>query len=742
MKITLRIVVSLLLVAAVVSFGFSLHQVQSEKKRLVEEYEKRAIVLADSLQSSYEQASKLGSKKGLRRLVARFKKMRAFEGVAFFDINGTILETSQDVNALLDRMHPLVKESIAEDKGVADLVGGKGGNQKYLYAIPLYQDSATTGALVLFYDTPNLTQRLTEILYNNMLRFMVLSFLLIFTTILVVRWSITGPIAQVSDWLKEFRSGKSKDPPSFPRGDILGPLAIEINSLAKSVAMARAVSEEKERLTAGTESLWTSERLKEHVKNELGKKSLFVVSNREPYMHVKKGSRIECVVPAGGLVTALDPVLKACGGVWVAQGMGDGDREAADAKGRLKVPPGEELYSLRRVWLSKEEEEGFYYGLSNEGLWPLCHITHTRPSFRLEDWVHYQKVNEKFAEVLLDEIANEDSPLVLIQDYHFVLLPLLIKRKRPDAHVGIFWHIPWPNPEVFGICPWREEVLLGLLGADLIGFHTQFHCNNFLEGVDRFLESKVDWEQFSVERNGHVSFVKPFPISVAPSVYKAPENPGALKESILKELGVKAEFLGLGVDRIDYTKGIKERFSAVERFLEKDPSYIGRFTFIELGAPSRTLIKPYRELISDIEETAEKINWRFQGKDWKPIIFLKDHHSHEKIHSYYRVADLCMVTSLHDGMNLVAKEYVASREDETGVLILSQFTGASRELGDALLVNPYSIEEMAGAILMGLQMDGKEKSLRMKRMRKVVSEKNVYYWAANLITTLARLRIQ
>jgi trehalose 6-phosphate synthase len=348
--------------------------------------------------------------------------------------------------------------------------------------------------------------------------------------------------------------------------------------------------------------------------------------------------------------------------------------------------------------------------------------------------------------VLLDEIAHEQEPLILVQDYHFALLPLLIKSKRPDARVAIFWHIPWPNPEVFGICPWKQEILLGLLGADLIGFHIQFHCNNFLETVDRFLESKINWDQFSVERRGMVTTVKPFPISVAfPGLMYNRERPGPVQKShleiVLKKVGVNAKYLAVGVDRIDYTKGIIERFKAVERFLEKYPDYVGQFTFVELGAPSRTHIKRYHDLMAELEETIDRINWRFQMREWKPLVFLKAHHNHQTINQFYKAAQICMVTSLHDGMNLVAKEYVAARDDEDGSLILSQFTGASRELQDALIVNPYDVEEMADAIHLALTMSPKERSERMRRMRAIIRDRNVYRWAANIVSTLCRLRV-
>jgi len=741
MKITLRILVSLLLVSAAVSFGFSSYQVRTERNLLLVELEKRANLLAEGLQSSVEQIFESGSTQKLQKLVRKFEKRGNLDGVAILDSTGRLIESSENVQYSSGPVRELISGSLMENRTGSGFVKVDG-QKKYIYSLPLSsKEKASLGALVLFYNTPYIDSKLRQILYENLARFLILSLLITFTTVLVVRWSITGPIAQVSDWLKELRIGKSKQPPRIPRGDILGPLTAEINNLAKSLSMAKALGQEKAEMREKSESKWTPERLKERVLRDLGKKSLFVVSNREPYMHRKRGSEIECIVPAGGLVTALDPVLRACGGVWIAQGSGDADAETSDGKGRLMVPPDEPMYTLRRVFLDKKEDEGFYYGFSNEGLWPLCHIAHTRPSFRLEDWVQYQQVNEKFSQVLLEEIEDEDSPVVLIQDYHFALLPLLIKSRRPDARVGIFWHIPWPNPEVFGICPWSEEILLGLLGADLMGFQTQFHCNNFLDTVDRYMESKIDWEHFSVERNGHLSHVKSYPISVAPFRLKETAPPAELKQKLLKGLGIKAELVGIGVDRIDYTKGILERFRAIERLFEKYPEYLGRFTFIQLGAPSRTLLKKYRDVISEAEEMAEKINWRFKGRDWKPVLFLKDHHDHQRIYSFYKIADLCMVTSLHDGMNLVAKEYVSAREDESGVLILSKFTGACRELRDALIVNPYDIEEMAEAVRSALVMDGAEEAARMRSLKEVVKERNVFYWAANLISGLARLRI-
>lgn len=745
MKITIRLIVSLIFVIALVAVVFSFYQVRTEKARLASELERRAIILAESLQESVIPLMQANSLPRLNRLVERFGNRERLKGVAVFDKQGNALASTPELKPKISQPFPQAVSSITENRpieGFMDINDKK----TYIYTLPLLAEDKPIGILAIFHDASYIDVRLLEIWKHNLLRFLTLSILIVIITLLIVRWSITGPIAQFAQWMRELRMEKSKiNQPLTPvRGDVLAPLISEVAHLAKSLAIARSRAEEEARLRVQAESLWTANRLKEHMRVELGGKKLFLISNREPYMHMKDGRNIKCITPAGGLVTALDPVMRICDGLWLAHGSGEADREAVDSHDKLRVPPEEPAYTLKRVWLTKEEENGYYYGFSNEGLWPLCHITHTRPLFRLEDWIYYQKVNEKFAESLLKEIADEESPLVLIQDYHLALLPLLIKEKRPDARVALFWHIPWPNPEAYGICPWRQEILIGMLGADIIGFHIQFHCNNFLDTVDKFLESKIDWEQFSVDRGGHTTLIKPFPISVSfegiSDKAAAIKGRESFRDTILKELDVRAKYLGVGVDRIDYTKGIPERFRAIERFLEKYPEYVGRFTFIELGAPSRTHIKRYRELTTEVEEMVDKINWRFQTKEWKPIVFSKAHHSHESINHFYKAADICMVTSLHDGMNLVAKEFIASRDDEDGVLILSQFAGASRELKDAIIINPYDIEEMAEAIRTSLTMEALERAGRMQRMRALVREYNIYRWAGKLITDLARLR--
>ncbi len=750
MKITIRLVVSLVVIVALAVFAFSLQQVRSEEKRLVRDLERRSFILAESLKESVAPLMMSNSLIKLGRLVERFGNRERLKGVAVFDTQGKALVLTKNLQPRIQQPFPHALGTVIENRSAGRFIEIND-VRTYVYAVPVEgDDEGILGALAVFYDTSYIDTRLKDIRNDNVLRFFAISSLLVLATVLVVRWSITGPIARLAGWAREMatQKGGGSNPTAIPlRGDVLAPLVSEVANLAKSLSIARAKADEELKLRIRSESAWTSQSLKDYMKVELGDKKLYLVSNREPYMHVKDGFAVRCIVPAGGLVTALDPVMRICDGVWIAHGSGDADRGTVDDRNCVRVPPDDPQYTLKRVWLSKDEENGYYYGFSNEGLWPLCHITHTRPTFRLEDWVCYQKVNGLFADALLEEIDGEESPMILIQDYHLALVPLLVKQKRPDAKVALFWHIPWPNPESFGICPWRQEILIGMLGADILGFHIQFFCNNFLDTVDRFLEAHTDWEQFSVNRGGHSTMIMPFPISVGHPERNlegeaAAVDREAAKNALIMEMGIEARYLGVGVDRIDYTKGIPERFRAIERFLEKYPEYVGQFTFIELGAPSRDHIRKYRELIAEVEETVEKINWRFETKKWKPIVYLKAHHSHEEINRYYRAADLCMVTSLHDGMNLVAKEFVIARPDGDGVLILSQFAGASRELKDAILVNPYDVEEMADAVKDALSLSGPARIERMKRMYDIVNENNIYRWAGKLITELTHVRVQ
>ncbi len=756
MRTTLKIVLPLIVSVSAVSLLFAAYQVRTEKRILRNDLSRRAEILGESLQESVEPLLERAPERSLQRLVDRFGQREHLKGVAVYNAAGTALAITSSLSPIF-RMRPSVATRAAQaDKGAGEflsaeqtiLLNKEDAVPIHIYALPLHRDDEVVGTLALFHDTSYIDKQVSRTLRDSLLNAFVQTVLITGLALILVRWTFTGPLTRTATWLRTLRTGQPHGPPNVPQGEIFDELHQEVTHLARDLNTARAAAEEEARLRDSNASLWTAERLRVSVRNKLQEKPLYVVSNREPYMHVfnEKDKSINVIIPASGVVTALEPVLLACNGTWIANGSGNADREAVDVQDHLRVPPARPSYTLRRVWLSDEEDKGYYEGFSNEGLWPLCHIAHTRPVFRPNDWLQYQKINRRFADAVLHEMAGTESPILLAQDYHFALLPRMVKEARPDARVAIFWHIPWPNPEVFGICPWQRELVDGLLGADLIGFHIQSHCNNFLETVDRAVEALTEWDRFAVNRQGHVTRVRPYPISVA-----FPENSrhvnqarsaGAERAALCAEMGIEASLLGVGVDRVDYTKGILERFRGIERFLELNPAYQQRFTFAQIGAPSRTDIERYKNFLDEVGAEAERINARFQSSRWKPIVFLKKHHSHEEIARFYHAASFCMVTSLHDGMNLVAKEYAASRDDERGVLILSTFAGAAHELSDALLVNPYDISQLADAIHRALEMPEEEQAARMRRMRQTVREHNVYRWAAHLLSDLTEIRIE
>ena len=739
-----RLIISLIVGITLVSLCTSYYQVLMQNRSMRKDLDRRAEVLGESLARSVERDLERDAQRTLQRTVQQFANREHLAGLAVYDPEGHPIAVTTNLQPLMESAPPIVLESLKENRDTSAFLR-MGIASIHIYALPLHNGDELIGSLAIVHDSGYIHGESLRIWRETFLSALLHVVLIVLITLLIVRWSIAGPIARTANWIKALRTGRAVSARIKPVDmELFRPLAREVATLAESLNSARTAAEREARLRESAESIWTAERLAVHVQSRLTEGRLFIVSNREPYTHVQRGKSIEVNVPASGLVTALEPVLRACDGTWVAHGSGDADAETVDAQDRLLVPPDDPHYTLRRVWLSKEEEEGYYYGFANEGLWPLCHIAHTRPLFRASDWKHYEEVNRKFARALLEEMQGVSHPVVLVQDYHFALLPRMIKQHRPDARLAIFWHIPWPNPEAFAICPWQRELVDGLLGADLIGFHIQAHCTNFLQTVDRIVESRIDWDHSTVQRLDHLTTVHPFPISVSfgDLQTKSPrESAYEEKASLLKNIGVRAALMGVGVDRLDYTKGILERFLAIERFLEKYPRFQGVFTFVQIGAPSRTHIKRYHDLQAEVEAEAERINWRFRSEQWKPIVLLERQHSHQEIEPYYRAADLCLVTSLHDGMNLVAKEFVATRQDERGVLILSCFTGAARELRDALQVNPYDVDQTAEAIRAALEMSAEEKQQRMERMRKTIRDHNVYRWAASLIGEVCDVRL-
>ncbi|MBK5299378.1 MAG: trehalose-6-phosphate synthase [Vicinamibacteria bacterium] len=599
-----------------------------------------------------------------------------------------------------------------------------GAHDLYLSALPVSERGEPVGFLMLLHDRGFAEPREAQLQRLLVGTFAVLACAASLLTIILTRVSWRGWTNEIR---RVLRGGMHK--PEFQ------PLLKDVRELVDRLSLERELD--------GTAGTWTPQRLKDSLKRYLLGERVVVLANREPYIHdFDRDGQIVVHHPASGLVTALEPVMRACSGVWIAHGSGTADRETVDSHDHVHVPPGEDAYLLRRVWLTEEEERGYYYGFANEGLWPLCHVAHTRPTFRSEDWAHYQAVNRKFAEAALKEV-DADDPIILVQDYHFALAPRMIRERLPKATIITFWHVPWPNFERLGICPWSEELLDGLLGSSILGFHTQFHCNNFFDSVDRYLEARIDREFDAVVYGGMRTLVRPYPISIdwpnrwAQGTATAEE----CRKSVIAELRLRDDArIGVGVDRLDYTKGIEERLLAVERLLEVCPEHRGVFTFVQAAAPSRSTIPEYQAIADRVEAITDRVNKRFGDGAYRPIILRRRHHEPPEVFRLFKAADLCYVSSLHDGMNLVAKEFVAARDDERGVLVLSSFTGASRELAESLIVNPYDLDEAAEAMAAALVMPVAEQRVRMHAMRAFVAEFNIYRWAGRMLRDAERLR--
>ncbi len=715
-------------------------QWQREREIDADDLERRAYVLANQMTWLARQALEHAGAEQAQLLADRLDGHRRVLGYAIHRADGTRLAGASDLDEFNDVIHARVRRVLNEAEEAAEflLVGG---NPIHLLVTRVRNtQGAVIGTLSVVHDTAYLEQRAAA-RFSQFALVVLFVTLVLMTVVVGITWfSYERPLEHLAQWMRRLRTDDMREAP--PVGLPTSRLATESQRLAASYRAARSAGWQQSHDLVREHNVWTRERLRAYAIDCLQGRQLVIVSNREPYMHELRDGVLRMIMPAGGLVTALDPVLQACGGLWVAHGAGDADRQTADAQGRLLVPPDDPRYTLKRVWLSRAEEQGYYYGLSNEGLWPLCHLAHERPNFRAADWAQYQRANQRFADAVLQEIGDGPA-VVLVQDYQLALLPALLRQARPDVPIGLFWHIPWPNPEAIRICPWRAEILQGMLGADVLGFHLQQYCNNFLDSVDRMLEARIDRDDFAVTHRGQRALVRPFPISVESWAERDSADGERLAERIahfrsqhaLGETRVIA-----GVERIDYTKGLPERLRAFDRFLETQPHARERVTFVLLAAPSRTHIRRYRELVAELEAQADEINWKHQTDGWRPLRLLIAHHNAATVHAVLSMADVCVVSPLHDGMNLVSKEYVAARTDGDGVLVLSEFAGAARELSEALIINPYDTEQFAAAIQQALDMPADERRRRMRAMQTIVQENNVYRWAAGLLTTLAGAR--
>ncbi len=725
MRLSLRFIVPLGGVLGLIAYASIVLVERLTLRWSMRDLDDRSHVLALGLRDDLIPLLQEGDRSQLKKVIRRVSSDERVYAMGVCDVQGRWLTRTNSVFSSLECPRA---GAVTESRLLTPASG-----PVHLSFERVQQNGETLGWIALAHDMRFASLRTAVTRQYLFLFFSVLAVVVSFTTVVVAQLSWRG-------WMQGTRALLRGDFGPFSRLTApreLRPLVKDLRGLVKDLKNSQSVRD-------ATQVSWSPKALKEILHSELRGDEILIVSNREPYVHVRKGDQIEVHVPAGGLVTALEPVMRACSGTWIAHGSGNADREVVDRHDRVQVPPEAPTYQIRRLWLTEEEQAGFYDGFANEGLWPLCHIAHTRPIFRHQDWKQYVKVNRMFADAVVQE-AKTDDPVVLVQDYHFALLPAMVKKLLPRATVITFWHIPWPNSESFGICPWREEILNGLLGSDILGFHTRFHCNNFLDSVDRFLESKIDRDISTITHHGRETSVHHYPISIdfPMRALSSVDSVAQCRLNVRKRLGIEAEVrLGIGVDRLDYTKGILERFRAVERLLELEPGWVGRFSFVQIASPSRTSIGRYHDFGQEVRDLCATINRRFGKPGYQPIHLLIEHHEAKQVYEYFRASETCVVSSLHDGMNLVAKEFVAARDDEQGVLILSQFTGAARELPEALIVNPYDTDQVAAAIHFALSMAPAEQQARMRSMRALIQEFNIYRWAGRMLMDAARIRRQ
>jgi trehalose 6-phosphate synthase len=726
MRLSLRFVLPLLLVIGLVAYAVRPLVDQLTLNWFVRDLDIRAALISNTLQESLTDLPGAGARARMRAMFNRIAEDERLYAIGFCDNERHELVSTRAFPPTigcdsLDRFSTGAARVLASAKGPL-----------HVAVETVRSDGEELGKLVLIHDM-SFVERRSDETKRYVFWFLVgLGALVSLITVVVAQLSWRG-------WVQGMRALLRGEGIVRPAAGVAMP---ELRPLARDLRTLVRELESTSRARDESQITWTAEALRGILRADLHGDEILVVSNREPYIHMRRDGRIEVQRPASGLVTALEPIMRACSGTWIAHGGGSADRDVVDRHDRVGVPPEKPLYRLRRVWLTADEETGYYYGFANEGLWPLCHIAHVRPTFRASDWDSYVEVNERFAKVVVEE-ARSANPIVLVQDYHFALLPKLVREELPDATIITFWHVPWPNPEAFGILPWREEVLQGLLGSSILGFHTQFHVNNFVDTVDRFLEARVDRETFTVTLGGRRTAVERYPISIQwPPAEAAHWKPiGECRAAVRMRHGIDPDVaIGVGIDRMDYTKGILERFRAVERLMELESQWIGRFSFVQICAPTRSRIEQYQEFEVQVRSLATRINARFSRGRWSPIVLQVGHAEPPEVYEHFRAAELCYVSSLHDGMNLVAKEFVAARDDDRGVLVLSQFTGAARELPEALVVNPYDTDQCAAAFHLALTMSPEDQRDRMRIMRDLVREFNVYRWAGRMLLDAATMR--
>lgn len=723
MPIALRFVIPLIVILAALAYATVPLMHNLTEGWFTKDLELRSALVYNSIEDSLAEAIASGNKARIENLFKRITKDERLMALAFCSPVGSVLYRSDRLpaNFVCDKDYSKSEPTyrVFKASGGSVLAG----------SFILMAQNEIRGKIVTFHDMSYISNRGNDMERLFFLFLIALGLASSLATAFVARMTLRGWVSSVILSLDTKKRRKG----IFGNND-MGPALLEIHQHIRSLTRNRRPDDD-------IKVNWTPNTLKQIIDRDLAESEVIVVSNREPYIHNFVDDKIQLQTPASGVVTALEPIMRAASGIWIAHGSGTADREVVDSRDQIKVPPGNPTYTLKRVWLTEEEEKGYYYGFANEGFWPLCHLAFTRPTFRNQDWQQYKSVNQKFAEAVSQQCKTK-KPVILIQDYHFSLLPRMIKKLLPNAVVVLFWHIPWPNSETFGICPWRDEILDGMLGADIIGFHTQSHCNNFIDTADRFLECRIDKEHSTITHHGKPTLIQAYPISIEwpPSALSAVGSVEECRAAVREKYNIPADCkLGVGVERFDYTKGILDRFAAIDSFFNSYPDKIGKFSFLQIAAPSRSVLPQYKNLHQETWDIVDRINQKYSRDNWRPIILVAEHHEPKDVYTLFRAADFCVVSSLHDGMNLVAKEFVAARDDEQGVLILSTFAGASRELLEALIVNPYNPHGMAGAIEAALSMSETEQKERMKLMRDTLKDSNIYRWAGQIMLDAARI---
>lgn len=727
MRLSLRFLLPLGLVLAILAYAVIPLVDTLTLKWFVRDIEIRVQLIARTMEGPL---SELIASQSRPKLLAYFQRIIQDErlfAIGFCDLNNQLIYKTQTYPESVP-----CEQAVSVKSGPTAVVRLAQG-AVHVAAVGVEANGRPLGRLILFHDMSWVERRSSLTKWYLFYLFVGIGVVISIVTVLVAHLSWRGWVAGVRGMLRgEGLIGLIRDQQQKPE---LQPVAQDLRAMIHELQSDKRMRDERQ-------MSWKPATLKTILRDHLAGDEVLIVSNREPYLHNRRDQDIEVQVPASGVVTALEPIMRACSGVWIAHGSGSADRDVVDVRDHVRVPPDDPAYEIRRIWMTPEEEQGYYYGFANEGLWPLCHLAHVRPVFRSSDWNHYKAINERFAMTIVEE-AKTDNPVALIQDYHLALVPKMVRDRLPHATILTFWHIPWPNPESYAICPWHKDILEGLLGSSILGFHTRFHCSNFIKTVDRSLETRIDWDSSTISYGGKLTAVNHYPISIEwPSRMFAGQRPvSECRTHIRARYGLPhTHRVGVGVERLDYTKGILERFLAVERLLELQPEWVGKLSFLQLAAPSRSKIDEYQHLAQQVTASAGRINQRFGRDGYRPIYLEIKHHSPDEIAMYYRAADFCVVSSLHDGMNLVAKEFVAARDDEQGVLILSQFTGAADELAEALVVNPYNIDQCAAAMQLALSMPGTEQRARMRSLRGIVQEFNVYRWAGRMLMDAARMR--